>query len=226
MAHGSAPFIIHGPFGTGKSTTLVEAIQQLYTRYNDVRILSCAPSNSAADNIATRLKNPGKTNVFMLNAATPEYETLQPPDLKQFNKDLGLLCPDPDSDGMRFRYPDYQTLLKYKTVVATCVTAGVPSGLGIKPGHFDWIFVDEAGQLAKPEGLLNYIRLNKWYTGLALDPQWDENEEIDFTVLDVYVRKHQQEHASNMGSLERRIGEAILRRQGLEAEDRYSDEED
>lgn len=74
--------------------------------------------------------------------------------------------------------------------------------------------------------LLNYIRLNKGYSGPALDPRWDEKEEVDFTVPDVYVRKRQQEHASNMESLERRIRGTVLRRQGLEAEDRYSDEED
>ncbi|KIO21003.1 hypothetical protein M407DRAFT_29389 [Tulasnella calospora MUT 4182] len=168
MAPGSAPFIIHGPFGTGKTTTLVEAIQQLYARDNDVRILVCAPSNSAADNIATRLQNLGKSSLLRLNAATREYETLQPPDLKQFHKDFGLLSRDPDSDGMRFRFPDYQALLKYKVVVATCVTAGVPSGLGVKPGHFDWILVDEAGQAAEPEVLIPILTLANHNTNLVL----------------------------------------------------------
>ncbi|KAG8937062.1 hypothetical protein FRC00_007237 [Tulasnella sp. 408] len=153
MGPGSAPFIIHGPFGTGKTTTLVEAIQQLYARDNDVRILACAPSNSAADNIATRLKNMGRSNLLRMNATTREYETLQPPDLKQFHTEYGLIYPDPEGDGMRFHYPDLQTFLKYKVVVSTCVTAGVPSGLGVKPGHFDWIFIDEAGQAAEPEGM-------------------------------------------------------------------------
>ncbi|KIO21006.1 hypothetical protein M407DRAFT_219506, partial [Tulasnella calospora MUT 4182] len=168
MAPGSAPFIIHGPFGTGKTTTLVEAIQQLYARDNDVRILACAPSNSAADNIATRLKNIGKSNLLRLNAATREYETIKPPHLKQFHKEFGLLCPDPDSDGMRFRYPDCQTIVKYKVVVATCVTAGVPSCLGVNPGHFDWILVDKAGQAAEPEVLIPILTLANHNTNLVL----------------------------------------------------------
>ncbi|KAG8912014.1 hypothetical protein FRC00_005409 [Tulasnella sp. 408] len=353
MSPGSAPFIIHGPFGTGKTTTLVEAIQQLYARDNNVRILACAPSNSAADNIATRLQNIGKSNLLRLNDAAREYETIRPSDLKLFHANFGLLGPDPGSDEMRFRYPDYQTLLKYKIVVTTCVTARVPAGLGVKPGHFDWIFIDEAGQVAEPEvpiiqspiskslghcksyllrlmetemynekgtmGQLNVtiVKLrhnfrnhpailqfsniqfysgdleagadprittrvvgwfkmpnpkfpikfrgivgnsaakpvnsnrltdptpptgrdqyenkslswfngheNKGYTGPPLDPRWDANEEVDFTVPDFYDPKRQQEHASNMESLERRIKRAVLRQQGLEAEDRDSDEED
>ncbi|KIO21002.1 hypothetical protein M407DRAFT_219502 [Tulasnella calospora MUT 4182] len=168
MGPGSAPFIIHGPFGTGKTTTLVEAIQQLYARDNDVRILACAPSNSAADNIATRLQNVGRSNLLRMNATTREYETLQPPDLKRFQSDYGLIYPDPEGDGMRFHYPDLQTFMQYKIVVTTCVTAGVPSGLGVKPGHFDWIFIDEAGQAAEPEVLIPILSLSNHNTNVVL----------------------------------------------------------
>ncbi|KAG8971978.1 hypothetical protein FRC05_010513 [Tulasnella sp. 425] len=93
-----------------------------------------------------------QVELLRLNAATQDYETLQPPELKQFHKDFGLIQPDPESDGMRFHYPNLQTVLKFKVVVTTCVTAGVPSGLGVKPGHFDWITIDEVGQAAEPEG--------------------------------------------------------------------------
>ncbi|KAG8905107.1 hypothetical protein FRC01_008474 [Tulasnella sp. 417] len=150
------------------TTTLVEAIQQLYARDNDVRILACAPSNSAADNIATRLKNMGRSNLLRMNATTREYETLQPPELKQFHTDFGLIYPDPEGDGMRYYYPDLQTFSKYKVVVTTCVTAGVPSGLGVKPGHFDWIFIDEAGQAAEPEVLIPILSLSNHNTNVVL----------------------------------------------------------
>lgn len=45
--------IVHGPPGTGKTTTLVEAIIQLTDRRE--KILVSAPSNTAVDNIATYL---------------------------------------------------------------------------------------------------------------------------------------------------------------------------
>lgn len=45
--------IIHGPPGTGKTTTLTEVILQLITR--GLKVLVCAPSNVAVDNIFKQL---------------------------------------------------------------------------------------------------------------------------------------------------------------------------
>ena len=43
---------IHGPPGTGKTTTLVAALMQEY--YKGAKVLACAPSNNAADNLAEK----------------------------------------------------------------------------------------------------------------------------------------------------------------------------
>jgi superfamily I DNA and/or RNA helicase len=45
--------IIHGPPGTGKTTTVVEVIRLLVARGE--RVLACAPSNTAVDNLLERL---------------------------------------------------------------------------------------------------------------------------------------------------------------------------
>jgi superfamily I DNA and/or RNA helicase len=49
--------IIHGPPGTGKTTTVVEVIRQALARGE--RVLACAPSNTAVDNLLERLVNSG-----------------------------------------------------------------------------------------------------------------------------------------------------------------------
>jgi len=49
--------LIHGPPGTGKTTALVEAIRQAVTRGE--RVVACAPSNVAVDNLVERLARSG-----------------------------------------------------------------------------------------------------------------------------------------------------------------------
>lgn len=46
-------FLLHGPPGTGKTTTVVEIILQEVKRGS--KILACAASNIAVDNIVERL---------------------------------------------------------------------------------------------------------------------------------------------------------------------------
>ncbi|CAG4931639.1 unnamed protein product [Parnassius apollo] len=52
---GAAPFLLHGPPGTGKTVTIVEAILQLVIKNGSNRILVCAHSNTAVDNVACLL---------------------------------------------------------------------------------------------------------------------------------------------------------------------------
>ncbi|OWZ15994.1 DNA polymerase alpha-associated DNA helicase A [Phytophthora megakarya] len=48
--------LIHGPPGTGKTTTVVEFILQAVTKF-DLKVLVCAPSNIAVDNVLDKLSS-------------------------------------------------------------------------------------------------------------------------------------------------------------------------
>lgn len=51
----SCPFILLGPPGTGKTTTLVEAILQIYDNFESCSILVASESNTACNEIAERV---------------------------------------------------------------------------------------------------------------------------------------------------------------------------
>jgi superfamily I DNA and/or RNA helicase len=53
--------VLHGPPGTGKTTAVVELIRQAIRR--DSKVLACAPSNLAVDNLLERLLNAGEKAV-------------------------------------------------------------------------------------------------------------------------------------------------------------------
>lgn len=130
--------------GTGKTVTVVEAIRQLLVENPQVRILACAPSNSAADLIALRLNMLRPNELFRFYA--PSRHKNQIPDgLEEFS------CV---TDHGHFTAPPVPTLKQFRVIVSTCVSASFTHGVGMPRGHFTHIFVDEAGQATEPEVMI------------------------------------------------------------------------
>lgn len=130
--------------GTGKTITIVEAMNQILDRDPDARILACAPNNSAADLMAMKLLNRGKSQIYRLNALSRKVSEL-PKELHDFSS---------INDNSVFSMPDKDILAKYRVIASTCLSAGVPAALGLKRGHFTHIFIDEAGQGKEPEVMI------------------------------------------------------------------------
>lgn len=164
---GGSPYVIHGPPGTGKTMTLIEAILQLYAKRKHTRILVCAPSNSAADYILEKLITEEavqilKNDIFRLNATTRLIE-----DVDQNYKDFCCI------EDAVFRCPILSRLRQYRIIVSTYTSASLLYAEGIKRGHFSHIFLDEAGQASEPETMVPVAHLyqKKTVVVLAGDPK-------------------------------------------------------
>ncbi|KAF8217659.1 P-loop containing nucleoside triphosphate hydrolase protein [Mycena galopus ATCC 62051] len=155
---GSVPFVIFGPPGTGKTVTMVEAIRQVLAADPKARILACAPSNSAADLIATRLKSLSTNELFRFYAPSRNKDQI-PLELLDYTyekvDERGSSYRDNDhAEKPHFSVPPLSRMMRFRVVVLTCVSASVVSGIGIPRGHYTHIFCDEAGQATEAEAMI------------------------------------------------------------------------
>lgn len=150
---GGPPYIIHGPPGTGKTVTIVEAVIQLYRGRKDTRLLVCAPSNNAADNILEILleklgKIGRRCDLLRLNAATRSIDDIKP-EYQQF-------CYFEESS---FTCPPLRELCRFRIIISTYMSSYSLYAEGIKQRHFSHIFLDEAGQASEPETMIPLSQL-------------------------------------------------------------------
>ncbi|KAJ0023976.1 hypothetical protein NQD34_003875 [Periophthalmus magnuspinnatus] len=142
-----APHLVFGPPGTGKTITLVEAMNQVSRAHPDAHILACAPSNSACDLLCERLfVHMDPHQVYRLYASNRDPNAVPKPLLKHCNW---------DERQDAFVFPKKESLMKYKILVTTMITAGRLVSGGVPVGHFTYIFVDEGGQAVEPECVIS-----------------------------------------------------------------------
>ncbi|KAL8826239.1 MAG: hypothetical protein Q9170_007478 [Blastenia crenularia] len=115
-ASGNVPFIVNGPPGTGKTKTIVETVKQMAFDHNiEGTILLCAPSDSAADTLALRLRSEFEPKVmFRLNDFSRTFAEVP--------QELLPYCYVQDDI---FNLPPLPELMACKVVVATCRTTDV-----------------------------------------------------------------------------------------------------
>ncbi|KAL8681478.1 MAG: hypothetical protein Q9186_002424 [Xanthomendoza sp. 1 TL-2023] len=110
-SYGNIPFLVHGPPGTGKTKTMVEIVTQMaFDPENEGAILVCAPSDSAADTLALRLRSQFEPKVmFRLNDFSRTFAEV-PQELLPYcyvQSDI-------------FNLPPLPELMACKVVIATC----------------------------------------------------------------------------------------------------------
>ncbi|KAK5923711.1 hypothetical protein CgunFtcFv8_000656 [Champsocephalus gunnari] len=149
-----SPYLVFGPPGTGKTVTLVEAIKQIVTRQPCCHILACAPSNSAADHLCEKIRAGSipTSMVYRLYALSYPVANIPPKSLCNLEEKTRTLL-----------IPHKEILMWQRILVTTLQTAGRLVSGGIPPGHFTYLFVDEAGQATETECIIPLAGL--------LDPQ-------------------------------------------------------
>lgn len=151
--------VVHGPPGTGKTTTLVEAI--IETLQREVQVMVCAPSNTAVDWISEqlmrrgvnvlRIGNPLRISDDMLDcsyerryASHPDY-----PELWSIRK----LLREKPSPKLRRRAEELEIKIHHEVFEAARVVACTLTGAGyhiLEHRHFSTLFIDEAAQALEP----------------------------------------------------------------------------
>ena len=150
------PILIHGPYGTGKTYTLGNAIEHLL-KMDGNRILVCTRSNSAADLYIKDFLDPafqeGKTDKKLLRVYYHNrwVQTVHPTVQKYC-----LVDTDPTTSTRRFRTPTLVDLENKDVVVATLSTSRTLAKL-LTPGHFTHILLDEAAQAMETEAIMPLI---------------------------------------------------------------------
>ncbi|KAK3911193.1 putative helicase with zinc finger domain [Frankliniella fusca] len=146
------PVLIIGPFGTGKTYTLAQAIKQLLT-VPEYRILVCTHSNSAADIYIQDYLHP-----YVLSG----HEAARPLRIYYHKRWVSTVQPTVQKyclietvNGMRhFKLPSKEDVEKHRVIVVTLNMSMVLATLNLQKGFFTHILLDEAAQAMECEAIM------------------------------------------------------------------------
>ncbi|CAH1973165.1 unnamed protein product [Acanthoscelides obtectus] len=143
------PILVIGPFGTGKTFTLAQAIRELIKEPTN-RILLCTHSNSAADlyikDYLDQWVENGEENARPLRIYyTKRWVTTVSPVVQKY-------CLIKNNGSHRsFEIPTLDDIMKHRIVVVTLSTSVYLSAMGLPQGFFTHILLDEAAQAIECE---------------------------------------------------------------------------
>ncbi|XP_061486900.1 helicase with zinc finger domain 2 [Rhineura floridana] len=141
------PLLIYGPFGTGKTFTLAMATLEII-KQPKTRVLICTHTNSAADIYIRE---------YFHDYVTSGHPEAVPLRVKYFGHVVKTTdpitqlycCFSPSRDA--FRFPTKEELDQHQIIITTCMLS---QELGLAPGYFSHILIDEAAQMLECETLV------------------------------------------------------------------------
>lgn len=163
------PYVIFGPPGTGKTSAIVEIIQQIYTNVRGSRLLIATPSNSAANLITQRLIDSGAliegdfVRICGHNALSRGLisESLEPYCALIDIAAVGTGSEEIWNYSDRVKTYNSREIRAQRVLIGTCNALGTLLHLNLPANHFTHVIVDEAGQCMEPEIVIPMSRVSE-----------------------------------------------------------------
>lgn len=146
MTSFPAPYILFGPPGTGKTSTIVEAVLQIWKNQPKAHVLIAASSNLACDEVTKRLKQfIPEEDIFRFFSRSCERNIE--------NIDIGILEISNLATGI-YEVPSYEHVYRCRITVSTVTNCGRFAQAKINPTFFDYVFIDECGSAKEISALV------------------------------------------------------------------------
>uniref|UniRef100_A0A3Q2YQU4 Probable helicase with zinc finger domain n=1 Tax=Hippocampus comes TaxID=109280 RepID=A0A3Q2YQU4_HIPCM len=146
------PVLIIGPYGTGKTFTLAQAVKHIL-RQETSRVLICTHSNSAADLYIKDYLHP------YVEAGNPHARPLRVYFRNRWVKTVHPVvqqyCLIANTQ-VTFKMPRRDDILRHRVVVVTLSTSQYLCQLDLEPGLFTHILLDEAAQAMECETIMPF----------------------------------------------------------------------
>ncbi|KAM4585119.1 putative helicase with zinc finger domain isoform 1-T2 [Odontesthes bonariensis] len=151
------PILIIGPYGTGKTFTLAQAVKHIL-RQDNSRVLICTHSNSAADLYIKDYLHP---YVEAGNAhARPLRVYFRNRWVKTVHPVVQQYCLISNTH-VTFQMPSREDILRHRVIVVTLSTSQYLCQLELEPGLFSHILLDEAAQAMECETIMPFALASK-----------------------------------------------------------------
>ncbi|KAJ8283665.1 hypothetical protein COCON_G00025150 [Conger conger] len=151
------PVLIIGPYGTGKTFTLAQAVKHIL-KQPDTRVLICTHSNSAADLYIKDYLHP------YVEAGNPHARPLRVYFRNRWVKTVHPVVQQYcliSSTHFTFQMPERDDIIKHRVVVVTLSTSQYLCQLDLEPGLFSHILLDEAAQAMECETIMPFALASK-----------------------------------------------------------------
>lgn len=138
--------------GTGKTSSLVECVHQISKLKPNAKVLIAAQSNSACDEIGTRLLASVKlSKILRLYSSSLEREKLA-------TCNQQLLSSSNMRNGSD-KWPSKMEFESFQIVIITLISSSRLVQSDLEEGFFDYIFLDECAAATEPESLVPIVGL-------------------------------------------------------------------